>query len=365
MREGDWDIKKIGKDICAVQRYLGSESDVIVPDRIGAYVPVEIGAGFLKKSNKAETVSIPRSVDYIDPAAFQTWRNVRAVKADGRRLKSRDGILYDGSFKSLVFYPPKSDVVDYEAPETLRRVAEGAFSAGTPLRTFAFHDSFDEFSVSPSECPFLESFIALGEGALSVRDAVLFKGRTLLFYPSRRAASEYSIPDGTEAIAPSSEPLFPSSLRTLHVPYSLKSGLEESARAVGGIDVEFGNPRYKSVDGVLFSAKDKKLLAYPEGKEDDIYMVPKGTSAIASHAFYGAKARTVILPSSVVHIEAEAFASSQIESLVIPMTVMDMDIRALYGMDCIRSVYVEPRSVADVYLSGSFLSDKARYIGSV
>ena len=365
MREGDWDIKKIGKDICTVQRYLGAESELIVPDRIGGLMPVEIGRGFLKKSNKVESVSIPKTVDYIDPAAFMTWKNVRSVKADGRKLRSKEGILYDGSLRNLVFYPPKSDVVDYEAPETLRRVAEGAFSAGTRLRTFAFHDSFDGFSAAPSDCPLLESFITLGNGVLSVRDSVLFKDHTLLFYPPRRAASEYSIPDGTEAIAPSSVPLFPSSLRSLHVPYSLKGGLEESARNVAAIDVEFGNPRYKSVEGVLFSSKDRKLLVYPEGKEDGLYMVPKGTSAIASRAFSGAKAHTVILPSSVVHIEAEAFASSEIESLVIPMTVMDMDIRALYGMERIRNIYVEPRSVADVYLSGSFLSDKARYIGSV
>ena len=365
MKEGDWDIKKIGKDICAVQRYLGTGTDLVIPDRIDGCVPVEIGAGLLKKSNKVETITLPKSVEYIDPAAFQTWRTVRAVKADGRKLKSRDGILYDGSFKSLVFYPPKSAIVDYETPETLRRVAEGAFRATAPLRTFAFYDPFDEFSAAPSDCPLLESFIALGNGALSVRDAVLFKGRTLLFYPPRRAACEYSIPDGTEAIAPSSGHLFPSSLRTLHVPYSLKSGLEESARYVGGIDVEFGNSRYKSVDGVLFSAKDKKLLVYPDGKEDGLYMVPKGTGAIASHAFSGARVHTVVLPSSVVRIEAEAFAGSRIESLVIPMTVVDMDIRALYGMDGIRSIYVEPRSVADVYLSGSFLSDKARYIGTV
>ena len=362
MKEGDWDIKKIGKDICAVQRYLGTGTDLVIPDRIDGCAPVEIGAGLLKKSNKVETIMLPKSVEYIDPAAFQTWRNVRAVKADGRKLKSRDGILYDGSFKSLVFYPPKKEGDLYEAPDTLRRVLPGAFSATVPLRTFSFYGSFEEFSAKPSECPRLECITALESGKLSTSEGVLFKGKKLLFYPAAKRADRYSIPEGTESIEVYGEPMFPSHISALSVPASLKAGLAENAGLTGGIEVDYGSQAYASRSGVLFSKRDGKLLVYPAGKKDSFYMAPHGTMAIASGAFSGASVSSVVLPSSLVHIEGEAFASSAISNLVIPSSASDIDIRALSGMDALTAVFVEPRSIGDIFLSGSSLGGVKRYV---
>ena len=362
MRSGDWEIKKTGKDICCVQRYLGSDADVVIPDRIDGFVPVEIGPLFLKKNSKVRSVTLPGSIDFIDPEGFPSWRCVEHVEGGGRKLKASGGVLYDGAMKTLVFYPPKRDCEHYEAPDTLRRVADGAFAATVPFRTFAFPPCFEEMDADPADCRNLESFIAAGEGRLRVKDGVLFKGDTLLFYPWGRKASEYMIPEGTAKIARTGRPVFPPSVASLHVPFSLKAGLEDGACLVGAIEVDPGNGNYVSSSGVLFSSRDKKLLVCPAGKNCSLYMVPKGTVSIAAGSFRGSSIRTLILPSSVLHIEAEAFAASAIEELVIPMTVVDMDIRALYGMERIRKIWVERRSVAAVYLSGSFLADKAEYI---
>ena len=85
MREGDWEIRKIGKDTCSVERYLGSGTELVIPERIGSYQTVEIGAKLLKKTSKVRSLSIPRSIEYIDPEAFQSWRWMEGVKAEGKK----------------------------------------------------------------------------------------------------------------------------------------------------------------------------------------------------------------------------------------------------------------------------------------
>ena len=362
MREGDWEIRKIGKDTCSVERYLGSDTELAIPERIGSYQAVEIGAKLLKKTSKVRSLSLPKSIEYIDPEAFQSWRWMEGVKAEGKKLKSRDGVLYDGAFKSLVFYPPKKEGDLYEAPDSLRRVLPGAFSATVPLRTFSFYGSFEEFSAKPSECPSLECITALESGKLSTSEGVLFKGKKLLFYPAAKRADRYSIPEGTESIEVYGEPMFPSHISALSVPASLKTGLSENAGLTGGIEVDYGCQAYASRSGVLFSKRDGKLRVYPAGKKDSFYMAPHGTTAIASGAFRGASVSSVVLPSSLVHIEGEAFASSAISNLVIPSSASDIDIRALSGMDALTAVFVEPRSIGDIFLSGSSLSGVKRYV---
>ncbi len=359
MKEGVWDIKKIGKDSCSLERYTGDASDVIIPDKIGIYTPIEISATFLKKTNKVRSLKLPKTIEYIDPDAYRTWRNIERIEAEGKKIKAIDGVLYDGSVKTLLFYPPKKSDKYFEAPKTLKRIGDGAFSSTVSFKTFSFHSAFEGWKGHFSECPMLEAFIAEdGDGSLRVESGVLFKNAELVFYPPKRTAGDYRIPDGVESVLSA----FPESVHTLFVPASLKAGLEENARNVGAISVDAANSIYTSSDGVLFTRRDKKLVLFPKGKQDTVYMVPRGTFSIASHAFSLSRIKVVVLPSTLVHIEGEAFADSEIECLVIPSSVSDVDIRGLYGMEKLESVYVEAGSIADVYLAGS---PKRRYIETI
>ena len=109
MRSGDFEIKRTGKGIAEVSRYMGQDASVIIPEEIEGYRIVQIGPQFLRKSNKVSSIILPPSVEAINPQAFSTWRNVSSVSASGRRLRAVDGVLYDGSMKTLLFYPPKKE----------------------------------------------------------------------------------------------------------------------------------------------------------------------------------------------------------------------------------------------------------------
>ena len=95
-------------------------------------------------------------------------------------------------------------------------------------------------------------------------------------------------------------------------------------------EVEPGNPRYSSVDGVLFSADRKTLVYYPNGKTDSHYNVPAGTEVIGDRAFTddggGLPLTSISLPIGLKKIGKYAFTGcTRLLSLTVPLTVTELD----------------------------------------
>ena len=98
---------------------------------------------------------------------------------------------------------------------------------------------------------------------------------------------------------------------------------------IGAYVVEEGNPRYRSIDGVLFSADGKTLLRYPNGRKATHYDVPRGVTEIADRAFQDDQAelalQTISLPIGLRRIGEYAFADCvRLQSLTVPLTVTDL-----------------------------------------
>lgn len=55
------------------------------------------------------------------------------------------------------------------------------------------------------------------------------------------------------------------------------------------ITVDEKSKYLKSVEGVLFTKDGQVLIAYPAGKKDSVYQVPKGVRVIADGAFMGSR----------------------------------------------------------------------------
>ena len=98
---------------------------------------------------------------------------------------------------------------------------------------------------------------------------------------------------------------------------------------IGAWEVEEGNPYFKSADGVLFSADDKRLISYPSGARAEHYTVPAGTEEICTRAFSGDRMeiplKTVSLPIGLKRIGEYAFSGcGRLISLAVPLTVTDI-----------------------------------------
>lgn len=71
-------------------------------------------------------------------------------------------------------------------------------------------------------------------------------------------------------------------------------------------ELESRVPRYKTVDGILYSADMKTLIICPTGKTGTV-VIPDGVTRIRKNAFSRSKISKVIFPDSMVSLQNEAF----------------------------------------------------------
>ena len=111
-------------------------------------------------------------------------------------------------------------------------------------------------------------------------------------------------------------------LTNLYIPASVDSisiGAFSYDPALQSINVSSANPKYTSVDGILFSKDKMRLVAFADG-HGSIYTVPDGTQVIDYGAFRGATALTaVVMPKSLRQIKNSAFLDcSSLTQVTVP-----------------------------------------------
>lgn len=113
------------------------------------------------------------------------------------------------------------------------------------------------------------------------------------------------------------------------------------------INVASNNPRYHSIDGVLFNTTG--LLVYPAGKKLTIYEVPSGITYIGEDAFYQADSlEKVVLPNSLVTIERSAFMScSNLTELNLPNSISIIEEYAFTNDYCLQNIIL-PLSLENI-----------------
>ena len=82
--------------------------------------------------------------------------------------------------------------------------------------------------------------------------------------------------------------------------------VRDKLRYYGINEIESRIPRYKTVDGIIYSADMTTLIACPQIKTGNV-VIPEGVKRIRKGAFSGSKISSVVLPDSLKKIETEAF----------------------------------------------------------
>ena len=121
-------------------------------------------------------------------------------------------------------------------------------------------------------------------------------------------------------------------LEEIYIPASVVSIGDELFTLCGKlthIRVSPENPKYTTVDGVLFTRNMETLVAYPAGREGKEYTVPEGVKTIAGAAFSGAGIHELFLPDSLTTIGKGALANCEsLKTLTIPAGVTAIDANA-------------------------------------
>lgn len=177
---------------------------------------------------------------------------------------------------------------------TVVKIADNAFS-GTGVKSVTVPDSVQSIGRSFADCDKLEEII-LPE-TLTELYAYAFEDCTSLkriHLPKNLSASAIGIVDINN---------------TIQSPFNNCTSLE-------AIEVDKENSELYSIDGVLFSKVDNRLMLYPAGKTDSVYEIPEGTKIIGDLSTEGyavfqgnSYLERIIVPQSVTEIGGRAFSN--------------------------------------------------------
>ena len=115
------------------------------------------------------------------------------------------------------------------------------------------------------------------------------------------------------------------------------------------INVNSGNSKYISIDGILFDKNKTTLIRYPEAKTGTTYTIPNSVTSIRSFAFNGcSKLTSITIPNSVTSIGSSAFyGCSALTSITIPNSVTSIGDLAFNNCSKLTSITI-PNSVTSI-----------------
>lgn len=230
-----------------ITKYVGNYLDVVIPPYLGGLPVVEIGSdsfsdttvrsvklpeGVAKISDRAfffcqsmDSIDLPESLQIIGGNAFYGclsltrlyipanvisidcltfgWTSLKEINmASGNsHYASRDGVLYNGSMTTLIFYPPNRPGQEFTLPDTVTEIGFYAIDRPVNLKKLILNSSLREFSVGRITGSIADISAKNNPNFCDI-DGVLFSadGSKLIAYPSGRDGTSYTVPDGTSSI---------------------------------------------------------------------------------------------------------------------------------------------------------------------
>ncbi len=237
--------------------------DVVIPDVIDGYPVTEIREGALVGYSGIDSVFIPASVTKIGvqacPDIYDAALGFITVDENNPSYASKDGILYNKDFTTLVCVPP---LVSSWIDEDELVILDGV----TTIAAYAFCNSNSFYKIS------------LPDSVTTIEDYA-FSGISWL--------NSISIPKTVSHIG---------------------QGAFCECPDLQSIAVSADNPNFTSQDGILYDKAKTCLIGYPAGKKATSYSVPEGIASIGAAAFSGCEhLQTVILPDSLTTLGTSAF----------------------------------------------------------
>ena len=135
------------------------------------------------------------------------------------------------------------------------------------------------------------------------------------------------------------------SLTSVAIPASVQTIGEhafDDCESLTSLSVAPGNKRFKSVDGVLFTADGQTLIAFPAGKKATEYQIPDGVKAFGGSAFWGCESLTsLVIPYGVETLDEGMFIGcDSLTSVVIPESVQIIGDSAFWGCESLAWVAI-------------------------
>ena len=346
--------------------YHGTDSIVELPSVLDGHLVTAIGSEIFH-DNILTYVVIPNLTEVIIPDSVTTIG---------------DRAFEDCLFLETVHIPNSVTKIGNEAfsacgletisiPDSVISIGDSAFSDCCELVSVTIPDSVQTIGINPFRyCEKLSKIdISDNHPYLKLIDGVLFSraDERLVCYPyASLPDSHYSIPQGTKIIGAYAFDAC-GELVSITIPDSviiigdnafctctgLKNiSLPDSVEFVGNnpflhchelaeIVVSKGNPYLRTIDGVLFSKTDNRLICFPEASPITDYSVPAGTRLIGVSAFeHCFNLNSISFPDSVIKIRERACNDCRLASITLPDSISEIESEAFSGSISLENITI-------------------------
>ena len=352
---GDFEYILLEDGTAEITDYTGQAAELEIPAQLDGHAVSSIGDGAFAYCDSLEEVYVPRGVVRIGVSAFEQCNSlVGIVLPDGLT------VIGDAAFRGCDFledislpasvsaignsaFEDCNHLYDIALPGGITTISDAAFASSglrgivVPEGTLVIgNDAFcNRTGVASSYVPLKE--ITIPEGVTEIGDYAFYGCKELQqiqipasvrsigdhAFGACYALQEISVPGSEVTIADQAFAACTGLVRAELSqgvtaingnPFVMCSKLEE-------IRVAPENPAYESIDGVLYSKGERRLISYPDARGEE-YAVAQGTIAIGDKAFYNCDAvYSVTLPEGLTTIGAEAFAFSCVWEINLPASV--------------------------------------------
>ncbi len=261
----------------------------------------EIGARAIVGCDHLTNVTIPTSVTSINEGAFYACANLLDIEVTegNTSYQSVGGVLFNVDQTKLIKYP-QGKTGDCIIPAGVTNIEDNAFLGCTGLSSVIIPDSVIGIGESAFQHCTNLTHIAIGNGVTSIERSA---------FENCASLTKVTIPGSVSSIRGWAFRGC-TALTRLVISTSVTAiggGAFSDCAALLDIEVAAGNPKYRSVDGVLFDADQTKLILYPGGKTGN-YTIPANVTKIGYMSFSGCAGLSgVTIPNSVIDIESYAF----------------------------------------------------------
>lgn len=267
-----------------------------------------LGAYALASNSKLTSLAIPAGVTEIPQSCFFNDQALTSITFAGNYTSIGSGAFY------------KTAITEINIPGSCKTIGDNAFQL----------------------CPNL-SRVTLGDGVETLSEGAFRECSKL---------SEINLPASLKTIGQYTF-LNDAQLASITIP----AGVTEIGNAafsytgVSAFEVETGNTACQAINGVLYSADGKVLMAYPTKAEATEYTIADGCLGVGEGAFAHSTLQKITVPEGMRAFDANAFSESALAEINFPASLVLMGNQA-FAMTQLTSLIL-PENMTTVY-EGTF-----------